>query len=185
MSLCISWRHVGEAGVYLCLLLTLAVTGGEWPALASLHQVPSTHPVGAWVGCTASLDILKKRKPCFSLHESNLDYPACGVTVMPTTDSGVLSDPVSFEQSSGQFYAFICSRERVWPYKCCHSPALPLCMLSSVSLMFHFNPNQLQMLGLCIAVCFGLLGIYIYIFDFVCVHVHVKEMCILNYSLCA
>jgi len=53
------------AGVYLHCLLTLALAGGEWSALAALHQVPSIHWVGSWVGCTSSLDILKEKEDLY------------------------------------------------------------------------------------------------------------------------
>jgi len=50
------------AEIYLHAFLTLALDGGEWSASCPRCFTPSNHWVGEWVGPSASLDVMVRRK---------------------------------------------------------------------------------------------------------------------------
>jgi hypothetical protein len=68
VSLCPNQHHA---------MKTLALGGGEWSASCLFHftpgeTAPGTHCIGSWVGQSAALDIMEKRK-ILSCGESNPD----------------------------------------------------------------------------------------------------------------
>jgi hypothetical protein len=68
----------GGMEIQLCVFLTLPLHADEWSALCPNCFTPrkranSTHLIGDWVGPTASLDMVVKRKK--SLPESNPSHP--------------------------------------------------------------------------------------------------------------
>jgi hypothetical protein len=72
VSLCLISREllredIWASGVICPLILTSTLDGGEWSASRPYRFTPreracSTHSIGGWVGPTASLDAVEKRK---------------------------------------------------------------------------------------------------------------------------
>jgi hypothetical protein len=74
MSLSMQWRHIGGLKVQLHLFLTL--DGGDLLTshpghFNSLWVTPGTQWIVEWVGSSASLDILEKRKIFYFCQDSN------------------------------------------------------------------------------------------------------------------
>jgi hypothetical protein len=72
LSLCFTWapRHGGVLGEWRCSSthsLTMALDGGEWSAsrparFTPRERAPGTHWIGVWVGPSAVLDAVVKRR---------------------------------------------------------------------------------------------------------------------------
>lgn len=76
-----TWRHLRGMGIYVHLLLSLALGGSEWSAsypnhLTPRERSPNTHLIGGWVSPRFGLDFLwRKRKnccPCWNPRNSSL-----------------------------------------------------------------------------------------------------------------
>jgi hypothetical protein len=82
--------------VQLHTFLTLALNGSEWSASRPNHftlgeRVPGTHWIRDWVGPTASLDMVTKRKNTCPCQESNPCRPARSLVIILTELSRFLS----------------------------------------------------------------------------------------------
>jgi hypothetical protein len=55
-------KTYGRVQVYINVFLTSALVGGEWSASRPGRFTPGTHWIGGWVGRTAGLDDVEKRK---------------------------------------------------------------------------------------------------------------------------
>jgi hypothetical protein len=76
----------GEVEIQLHEFLTLALDGGEWSASHPGHftyreKAPDTHWIGGWMGPTAGLDEVLKRKNSCSQWEMN---PGCSAHSLVT-----------------------------------------------------------------------------------------------------
>jgi hypothetical protein len=79
------WRRMGEWSI-APPFLTSALDGGEWSASRPRRFTPEetalgTHCLGDWVGPTADMDVMERRKISFPYQESNPDSSA----VQPAT----------------------------------------------------------------------------------------------------
>jgi hypothetical protein len=75
--------------VNLHAFLNLALDGSEWSASRPGRFIPGervhdTHWIGGWVGPSAGLDTVVKRKITIPCRELNLDRPAGSLVVIPT-----------------------------------------------------------------------------------------------------
>jgi hypothetical protein len=54
-------KAYGGVDVYIHIILSSALVGGEWSASRPCRFTPGTHWIGGWVDPRASLDDVKKR----------------------------------------------------------------------------------------------------------------------------
>jgi hypothetical protein len=80
-----------EVEVYLHVLLTSALDGGEWSASQPGRFIPTeratgSYWIGGWVGSRAGLYMVAKRKIPIPRRESNPYHPILQLVASPYTD---------------------------------------------------------------------------------------------------
>ena len=91
LFLCTTWRHLRGMGIYVHLLLSLALGGSEWSASCPNHltpreRSPNTHLIGGWVSPIFGVDFLWRGWGTVAPSGIKIpEMPAYSGVLLPTT----------------------------------------------------------------------------------------------------